>query len=68
MYLANGSLSIYSRGIFKTDFYGASTARRLFLTANGYLGTAPAKVVVGDKMCLLFGGNVPFVVREEDNW
>ena len=39
---------------------------RLFLASNGYVGVVHAATAVGDEICLLFGGNVPYVVRERD--
>ncbi|KAE9375079.1 hypothetical protein N431DRAFT_465288 [Stipitochalara longipes BDJ] len=51
----------------RTDFYETATSRRLFITANGFLGIGPAEIEVGDRVSILFGGNVPFIVRDEDD-
>ncbi|RYP75436.1 hypothetical protein DL770_007399 [Monosporascus sp. CRB-9-2] len=52
----------------RRDFPGAVSARRLFLADNGYIGLAPANAETGYEICLLFGGNVPYVVCEQDQY
>ncbi|KAE8386090.1 ankyrin repeat-containing domain protein [Aspergillus alliaceus] len=47
----------------RSRFQGASTARKLIMTENGYVGLGPASTVPGDEICVLFGGNVPYIVR-----
>ena len=43
--------------------------RRLFVTAKGYMGIAPATAEPGDAVCILFGSQTPMVLREEgDHW
>ena len=37
--------------------------RRLFVTASGRLGLGPASMMSGDTVAILFGGNVPYVLR-----
>ena len=44
----------------------ALSGRRFFITDNGYMGLAPADVEVGDMICLLFGVEVPMVLRGEE--
>lgn len=44
---------------------GISHGRRLFVTDFGYLGLAPSTSNVGDEICVLFGGKVPYVFRRE---
>jgi hypothetical protein len=41
-------------------------ARRLFLASNGYIGLAPPSAALADEICLLFGGDVPYVVRTDN--
>ena len=41
--------------------------RSFVTTENGYLGLAPSGAREGDVICLLRGGNVPFVLREREN-
>jgi hypothetical protein len=36
----------------------------LCVTAGGYLGCVPNGSRIGDKICLLFGSTVPFILRE----
>jgi hypothetical protein len=44
--------------------------RRLFITASGHLGLGPASMMSGDIVAVLFGGNVPYVLRplENEQW
>lgn len=41
--------------------------RSFFITQNGYVGLAPGKAQPGDKVCVLFGGNNPFLLRPVKN-
>ncbi|KAF2204554.1 hypothetical protein GQ43DRAFT_146464 [Delitschia confertaspora ATCC 74209] len=41
-------------------------SRRLFRTSKGYLGLGPERAVVGDKVWMLQGGRVPFILRGRD--
>jgi hypothetical protein len=49
-------------------FHAASSAgyqtRPVFMTKEGYFGLGPDLVEPGDVCCLLFGGSVPFVLRQ----
>jgi hypothetical protein len=38
--------------------------RRPFISAQGYVGLAPAHLQPGDAICILYGATVPFVLRE----
>jgi hypothetical protein len=40
--------------------------RRLFFTSSGQLGLGPANMISGDVVVVLFGGKVPFVLRQVD--
>jgi hypothetical protein len=40
----------------------------LFLADNGYIGLAPVDAKVGYEICLLFGGDVPYIVCEQDQY
>jgi hypothetical protein len=42
----------------------ASTDRRLFVTAKGYLGLSPSHTISEDKICVLHGCSVPAVLRQ----
>ena len=44
-----------------------STARKVCVTSNGYLGRVVYGSVIGDKICMFFGASVPFVLRERDD-
>ena len=37
--------------------------RRLFVTSSGHLGLGPAGMMSGDIVAILFGGNVPYILR-----
>jgi hypothetical protein len=41
--------------------------RRLFRTARGYTGTACEHCKPGDLICILWGGALPFLLRESDD-
>ena len=41
----------------------AGTGRARFITAQGMRGVGPAAVKVGDRVCVLYGADVPFVLR-----
>ncbi|KAL9603374.1 MAG: hypothetical protein Q9219_001236 [cf. Caloplaca sp. 3 TL-2023] len=38
--------------------------RRMFRTQNGYVGISCSHVQAGDEICLLWGGTLPFLLRE----
>jgi len=44
-----------------------SIARKVCVTSNGYLGRVTHGSVIGDKICIIFGGSVPFVLRKRDD-
>jgi hypothetical protein len=39
-------------------------SRRLFLTANGYVGLGSDAIREGDLVCILGGGDMPFILRQ----
>jgi hypothetical protein len=47
---------------FKLDAVKGS--RRFFVTSNGLMGMAPPHVEEGDLACVLFGAQVPFLLRK----
>lgn len=48
---------------FQTSFFRAAGARKLLVSKKGYVGLAPLGARVGDLICILFGGQTPFVLR-----
>jgi hypothetical protein len=38
--------------------------RNFCVTSKGYIGLVPPKTEVGDKVCILFGGRTPFLLRD----
>ncbi|KAI8942843.1 hypothetical protein NX059_000883 [Plenodomus lindquistii] len=47
-----------------TDIGDATFGRRFCTTDCGYMGLAPAAAQVGDKVCVFFGGQVLYVIRD----
>lgn len=45
---------------------GRVAARRFFVTQGGYFGLAPKAARIGDLICVLLGGRVPYVLRSND--
>lgn len=46
-----------------------SAQRQLFVTKDGYIGTAPMGAQKGDRICVLLGCNVPVIIRSKgDNF
>lgn len=43
----------------------ATSGRRMFVTAQGYLGLGPGSMKVGDSIAILSGGSTPFMLRED---
>lgn len=41
--------------------------RRLFVTSSDHLGLGPASTMSGDTVVILFGGNVPYILRPLEN-
>ena len=35
------------------------------ITTNGYMGFCPSYAKVGDRICILFGGRRPYIIRQE---
>ena len=50
--------------MFMGTLGGYCRGRNLCVTDGGYLGSVPTGSLVGDKICLLFGSRVPFLLRE----
>jgi hypothetical protein len=48
---------------FVTAVLRASHTRRFCITSKGYMALAPAEAVQGDLVCVLFGGQTPFILR-----
>ena len=45
----------------------ATVSRRFFITENGYMGLGPEHMKKGDFIFVLFGGPVPFLLRDAGN-
>jgi hypothetical protein len=42
---------------------GKCIYRRLFITEKGYLGLGPSGTEIGNLVCILFGGDTPYILR-----
>lgn len=51
---------------FKYDFLHIARNRNFCTTKKGYMGWCPNETKKGDRVCLLFGGQAPLVVRRVD--
>ena len=40
-----------------------STDRRFFISSSGYIGLVPSATMIGDRICVLSGGRMPYVLR-----
>lgn len=56
----------YSQPDFLTEQFinGLTHNTTMFLTDSGYLGLGPPETQVGDEVWCLFGGQMPFVLRQ----
>ena len=45
----------------------ATGSRRLFISTKGYVGLAPLNAEVSDLICILYGGQTPFILRNYSN-
>jgi hypothetical protein len=45
----------------------ATIRRTFFITKKGYFGLGPAKTRRGDQLCILMGGQTPFVLRQSES-
>ncbi|KAI1633258.1 heterokaryon incompatibility protein-domain-containing protein [Biscogniauxia mediterranea] len=63
----NRRISNYPQVVSRfSDGLRMSFERRLCLTKNGYIGLVPPLTQVGDRVCILFGGDAPYLIRPED--
>jgi hypothetical protein len=52
---------------FNVACFSATAGKRLFTTANGYLGTTSPETRISDLVVVVLGGVTPFIVRENEN-
>lgn len=52
---------------FDISFLQECRHRRLFITTQGYIGLAPEAAREGDFVCVLLGGDVPFILRPSNS-
>lgn len=51
---------------FHEAFLSACRGRRFFVTKNGYMGMGPQTLREGDHVVIIFGGQVPYILRRFD--
>ncbi|RYN17801.1 hypothetical protein AA0113_g12142 [Alternaria arborescens] len=52
-------------GLFDSKtFKGFTKKRNLFISQDGFLGLGPPRLKMGDIVCLLFGGAMPYALRK----
>jgi hypothetical protein len=56
-----------SIGSFMGSTQRACTHRQFFATSGGRIGLGPIDTKVGDSVCVLYGGPVPFIIREHSD-
>jgi hypothetical protein len=49
---------------YKLMLKRATESRRFFVSTKGYVGLAPFHAEAGDLICILFGGQIPFILRK----
>ncbi|KAK5081305.1 hypothetical protein LTR05_008099 [Lithohypha guttulata] len=49
---------------YKAGMIGALSNRRIFVTAKGYVGVGPGHLQADDHICIFWGAEVPYVLRE----
>lgn len=49
---------------FNAHISRATARRRFFVSREGFIGLGPPGTKVGDKICVLAGGKVPFILRD----
>ena len=57
----------YKRILYDRAVQMATVQRKFFITQKGFLGIGPPTMSSGDRVVVLFGGNVPFLLREHVN-
>jgi hypothetical protein len=62
-YKEHGTLGSKPVTSFNSWFEKASLGTRIFRCGKGFIGTGPRNMEAGDIVCVLFGGQTPFVLR-----
>ena len=56
-----------ARGQFTMAVYRSCINRYLFTTVEGYIGLCPTNTQPGDIVAFLYGGKMPFILRQKDS-
>ena len=51
---------------FASGVSNGTWCRRFFISNKGYIGVAPALAAPGDRVAVLFGGKVPYILRQNN--
>lgn len=63
----DASYSVYNEpGSFSNRMVDVAVGRRLIISNDGYIGLGPPNTQAGDLICILFGGQMPFILRPAD--
>ncbi|MCJ1283729.1 hypothetical protein MMC26_003060 [Xylographa opegraphella] len=57
----------WETGEMKKEFKFAMKERIFFITRGGYIGLAPEAAEEGDVVCVVLGGQVPYLIRPKKN-
>jgi hypothetical protein len=57
-------VSMVPYSMLENDIEEYTLGRRFFVTEKGYFGLAPKDAQVGDRIAILFGSDVPFILRQ----
>ncbi|KAE9362593.1 HET-domain-containing protein [Stipitochalara longipes BDJ] len=50
--------------VFDNSVFASTCCRRFIISEKGYMGLAPAMAEPGDRIAVLFGGKVPYILRQ----
>jgi hypothetical protein len=51
---------------FDNDVSTNTCCKRFFISEKGYMGMAPTMAEPGDRIAVLFGGTVPYILRKTE--
>jgi len=54
--------------LYMSEMESKSKYRKMIFTQKGYLGLAPPETMEDDIVCVLLGGNMPFILRPEGSY
>jgi hypothetical protein len=62
--------NVFSKQFIRYEIQAKITCwnRSFFTTKKGYMGIGPNVLEIGDIVCVLFGGDVPYILRPKDGY